>query len=91
MHWRGEEGGWGQEKQAHLFGYLGHLWGSSGVRGFITKLHCSMAIAAVAGISAQISTQIYLLPNAGVGQTCGWAMGELEHSREKSSLQATPI
>lgn len=90
MHWRGEEERWGQEKQVYLFGYLEHLWGSSGVRVLITKLHWSMAISTMAGISIQIPTQIYLVPKVHMGQTCGWAMGKLNHSREKSSLEATP-
>lgn len=60
------------------------------MRGFITKLHCLTAISAVAGISTQISTQTYLPPNAGVVQACEWAVGKLEHSREKSCPEATP-
>lgn len=62
----------GARRSRHISSGTWSISGVLQVRGvFTTKLHRSMAISAVAGISTQISTQIYLLPNAGMGQTCG--------------------
>lgn len=58
MHRNGQEGG----GKAHLFGYLKQLHDSSGVTGFMTKLHFPTEIPAVPEISTQVSTQTSLCP-----------------------------